>query len=270
MSVEHVTLAQARDRLEQRLRAGRELLERSSSSAVEDDLQQMRAQFTVWHNSTMRWLGQNLPSGVSDEFAEPVGAVIENGDPATITLLSVVLPLEISALESILDRLALWIDEPEVKSSEDLSTRAAPGASIFIVHGSDTLRAESVAHTVTRATGRKTVILREQPNFGRTLIEKFEQHAAEISYAIIILTPDDKGCRAAETDTRPRGRQNVIFEMGYFYGLIGRANVSVLLSPGVEEPSDTDGIGYINFDDTGAWKAELFRELRNVGFEINF
>ena len=57
--------------------------------------------------------------------------------------------------------------------------------------------------------------------------------------------------------------------MGYFYGLIGRANVSVLLSPGVEKPSDTDGIGYIYFDDTGAWKSELFRELRHSGFDIS-
>src|SRR6185437_365025 len=94
-----------------------------------------------------------------------------------------------------------------------------PDAPIFIVHGSDTWRAESVARTVDHATGRKTIILREQPNLGRTLMEKFEQHAAEASYAIVVLTADDKGCRADETHTRPRGRQNVILEMGYFYAL---------------------------------------------------
>jgi predicted nucleotide-binding protein len=143
-------------------------------------------------------------------------------------------------------------------------------APIFIVHGSDTLRAESVAHTVSTATGRKTIILREEANLGQTLIEKFEKHAAEVSYAIIILTPDDKGSRAGDTDSRPRGRQNVIFEMGYFYGLIGRAKVSVLLYPGVEKPSDMDGIAYITFDDNRAWKTELLRELRHAGFDINF
>jgi predicted nucleotide-binding protein len=90
---------------------------------------------------------------------------------------------------------------------------------------------------------------------------KFEQHAAEASYAIIILTPDDKGSRADEQDTRPRSRQNVVFETGYFYGQIGRANVSVLLSPGAERRSDMDGIAYITLDDTGAWKEALFREL---------
>jgi CAP12/Pycsar effector protein, TIR domain len=140
---------------------------------------------------------------------------------------------------------------------------------IFIVHGTDTVRAEAVAYAVSNATGRKTIILREQPNLGRTLIEKFEQHAAEVSYAIILLTPDDKGGRANDLGSQPRGRQNVVFEMGYFYGLIGRANVSVLLSPGVEKPSDMDGIAYITLDDHGAWKEKLFRELKHVGIDTS-
>lgn len=113
-------------------------------------------------------------------------------------------------------------------------------------------------------------MLREQPNLGRTLIEKFEQHAAEVPYAIIVLTADDKGSRADDTESRPRGRQNVIFEMGYFYGRIGRDHVSVLLQAGVEKPSDMDGIAYITFDDNGAWKTELFRELGHAGFDISW
>lgn len=111
-------------------------------------------------------------------------------------------------------------------------------------------------------------ILREQANLGRTLIEKFEQHAAEACYAIIILTPDDEGGRKG-TPAGPRPRQNVIFEMGYFYGILGRDKVSVLLHPGVEKPSDIDGIAYINFDDTGAWKTELYRELEHAQIHVN-
>ncbi len=95
------------------------------------------------------------------------------------------------------------------------------------------------------------------------------QHAAEVSYAIIVLTADDIGSRADEAEPRPRGRQNVIFEMGYFYGFIGRDHVSVLLRAGVEKPSDMDGIAYITFDDNGTWKTELFCELRHAGFGIS-
>jgi predicted nucleotide-binding protein len=57
--------------------------------------------------------------------------------------------------------------------------------------------------------------------------------------------------------------------MGYFYGQIGRANVAVLLSPGVERPSDMDGIAYITLDDDDAWKEEILRELQHVGFNVN-
>ncbi len=182
---------------------------------------------------------------------------------------AVMIQNEISKLESIHERLPIWAPEPQAGSNSGHDTLTSHNAPIFIVHGSDTLRAESVAHTVASATGRQTIILRDQPNLGRTLIEKFEQHAAEVSYAIIILTPDDQGSRADETHTRLRGRQNVIFEMGYFYGLIGRSNVSVLIRPGVEKPSDTDGIAYITYDETRAWITEPLRELKHAGFDIH-
>lgn len=144
----------------------------------------------------------------------------------------------------------------------------SPNAPIFIVHGSDTTRAQLVARAVEKATGRDAIILREQAHGGRTLIEKFEAHAQEASYAIVLLTADDEGGRNNETSRHPRARQNVIFEMGYFYGLIGRSRVSVLLDPSVEQPSDMNGIAYINFDDDDRWKRELFREIQNSGFSI--
>jgi len=115
----------------------------------------------------------------------------------------------------------------------------------------------------------ETIILREKPSLGQTLIEKFEQHATSASYAIVVLTADDEGGRASQGTHNPRGRQNVIFEMGYFFGILGRSRVSVLLHPGVEKPSDIDGIAYINFDDNGAWKTELFRELEHASIHID-
>jgi Predicted nucleotide-binding protein containing TIR-like domain len=156
----------------------------------------------------------------------------------------------------------------DVTSTGPSTPPAVPTAAIFIVHGSDTMRAESIARTVERATGRETIILREQPSLGQTLIEKFENNAAQASYAIIVLTPDDQGSRKGETTLNPRARQNVIFEMGYFYGRIGRRNVAVLIDPAVEKPSDTHGIAYITLDDIGAWKGELFRELRHADINV--
>lgn len=76
--------------------------------------------------------------------------------------------------------------------------------------------------------GVKTVVLHEQANAGRTLIEKFEQHAKAVELAIVLLTADDEGGTAGTGTYRPRARQNVVFELGFFSGALGRGRVCVL------------------------------------------
>lgn len=56
----------------------------------------------------------------------------------------------------------------------------------------------------------------------RTIVEKFEQEAEEVRFAVILLIPDDESRLQGETDLKPRARQNVIFELGYFAGSLGR------------------------------------------------
>ena len=138
---------------------------------------------------------------------------------------------------------------------------------VFLVHGHDDGAKEGVARWIQGVHGSAPTILHEQPNAGRTLIEKFEGHAARAAFAVILLTPDDVG-RAVTADTdNARPRQNVVFEMGYFFGLLGRGRVAVL-NAGVEKPSDADGIAYIPFPDSN-WKSDLARELRAAGLTLN-
>ena len=267
MSVHPIALPQAQESLAERIKVGRELLRQSTAPDLEfDHLMKLWAEFNHWRNNNRMWLGNYLGRQIRREYEE-IQETWERDDGGfhKSDFMSNILPWEISTLESIHDRLPSLLSDHEAKASGSRASRDAP---IFIVHGSDTLRAESVAHTVASATGRETIILRDQPNSGRTLIEKFEDHASEVAYAIIVLTADDEGSRAGEAATRARGRQNVIFEMGYFYGLIGRDRVSVLLRPGVEKPSDVDGIAYITFDEDRAWKTDLLRELKHAGFDI--
>jgi predicted nucleotide-binding protein len=268
MPVHRIPLPQAQELLAERIKVGNELLRQATAREVEFDLlMKLWSEFNHWRNNNRMWLGNYLGHQVRQEYEEVQKTwKHDDGGFTKIGLMSNILPWEISTLESIRERLPALLSDQEGKASGRRTSRNAP---IFIVHGSDTLRAESVAHTVASATGRETIILRDLPNSGRTLIEKFEEHASEVSYAIIVLTADDKGGRADETGTRARGRQNVIFEMGYFYGLIGRDRVSVLIRPGVEKPSDVEGIAYITFDDDRAWKTELLRELKHAKFDIH-
>jgi predicted nucleotide-binding protein len=138
---------------------------------------------------------------------------------------------------------------------------------VFIVHGHDEGARESVARFLERL-GLEPVILHEQPNKGRTIITKFRQEAGDIGFAVVIMTPDDHGGKAG-AETRPRARQNVVFELGFFIGALGPEKVSALVRGDIERPSDFDGIVYISLDQ-GHWKIDLGRELKAAGFEIDF
>ena len=139
---------------------------------------------------------------------------------------------------------------------------------VFIIHGRDDAAKIEVARLIERA-GLNAVILHEQPNAGRTIIEKFEDHGGASGFAIAVVTPDDVGGLDKE-NLRPRARQNVIGEMFWFAGRLGRSRVCALIKGDIEMPSDFAGVGYTSMDDRGAWKAELLKELTAAGYTIDW
>ena len=108
----------------------------------------------------------------------------------------------------------------------------------------------------------------ERANEGRTVIEKVEAHG-DVGFAIVLLTPDDEGSLKGGTPA-PRARQNVLLELGYFIGRLGRNRVCALKRGDLEIPSDFGGVVYEPFDAAGAWKQKLGRELEAVGYEIDW
>jgi predicted nucleotide-binding protein len=136
---------------------------------------------------------------------------------------------------------------------------------IFIVHGHAGEQREAVARFLERL-GMEPVILHERANQGRTPIEKFEANA-DVGFAVVILTPDDVGGPAGGQQ-QPRARQNVILELGYFNGSLGRARVCALKAGEVELPSDILGIAWTPFD--AGWKQALATELEAAGYKIDW
>lgn len=138
---------------------------------------------------------------------------------------------------------------------------AASTRAIFLVHGHDGEAKETVARFLEKLE-LDPIILHEQPNQGRTLIEKFETSSRGVAFAVVLLTPDDVGSAAtASLDLHSRARQNVILELGYFLGRLGRTRVCALYRCGVELPSDFQGVVYIEFDSAGAWRTKLAQEF---------
>ena len=68
---------------------------------------------------------------------------------------------------------------------------------------------------------------------------------------------------------RPRARQNVILELGFFLGWLGRERVCPLVKGDMETPSDYDGVVYTKLDEADGWKMKLVRELKAAGFDID-
>lgn len=173
---------------------------------------------------------------------------------------------QITVLESIIERLDLIPTKEEGKTNSKMETINTKN--IFIVHGHNETIKERVENML-KDIGLKPIILHKQVDNGYTIIEKFEQHSNSVNFAIILLTADDEGKAKKEKGYKPRARQNVIFEMGYFFAKLGRKNVFLLKENEVENPSDLSGIIYTSYDDQGAWRYSLVKQLRELGYNVS-
>jgi predicted nucleotide-binding protein len=153
------------------------------------------------------------------------------------------------------------VDANPEKSSE--KPKLVDGGMVFIIHGQDALLKTEVQLLMNRA-GVQSVVLHEMPDRGRTIIENLVGETERAGYAIALLTPDDL------TDGgQGRARQNVILEIGYFLGKLGKERLRMIVKEGVEVPSDLQGILYEKHDANGAWKMRLLKEMRAVGMFVD-
>lgn len=133
---------------------------------------------------------------------------------------------------------------------------------IFIVHGHDNETKEATARFL-ESLGFQPVILHEQANEGRTIIQKFREEASDVGFAVVLMTPDDE-----MPDGSYRARQNVVLELGFFLGALGPERVAAIVKGNVTTPSDFDGVVYIPFD--GGWKIAIGRELQAAGYSVDW
>lgn len=142
---------------------------------------------------------------------------------------------------------------------------------IFIVHGHDESMKQSVARTIEKLE-LDPIILHEQSNLGNTVIEKFMTHS-NVGFAVVLLSGDDMGysLKEGEEMSKKRARQNVILELGFFIGKLGRNRVIALVDNinDFELPSDINGIVYIPYDSSESWKFGIVRELMANGYNLD-
>lgn len=211
------------------------------------------------------------PSGstLTTEIIARAGELFDKGVLGNVT------DREISEFESALGFAQQQIDQkppkslqaPEAKVVVTAKVRPPARRKIFIVHGHDDGSRETVARFISKLDF-EPIILHERPNRGRTIITKFQQEAADVGFAVVLMTPDDEGANRGGK-LNPRARQNVVFELGFFIGVLGPERVAAILKGELEKPSDFDGVAYISLD-KGTWKQALAKELEAAGFEIDW
>ena len=200
-----------------------------------------------------------------------VGVISLMGTPDSVLQEAYVRGLGSAApvLESMIDEIEeYWEGENQTSPSSVTQENERTNTNeVFVIHGRDEGTRAIVARFLEQLR-LKPVILDEQSNQGLTIIEKFERHA-KVEFAVALLTPDDTGSLQGDgSNLNPRARQNVIFELGFFIGKLGREGVCALTKGTVEIPSDYAGVVYITLDD-GGWKMNLIRELKNAGFDVD-
>ena len=156
-------------------------------------------------------------------------------------------------------------EEPEKKS---IRPNSFDSKKIFVVHGHDMTAKNDLVKILKEELDLEPIVLLEKPGGSKTIIEKFEDNNLKIGFAFVILTPDDVGHSLKKTTPQPRARENVILELGYFIGRLGRERVCCIMK-GEKNllPSDLHGIQTIKFTESITDRfLEFKRELKSVGY----
>jgi predicted nucleotide-binding protein len=265
-----ISRLEADKQLASRIDLGKELLSIDMTSV--QDYQTVEYKHKLWHEYNTELLRRIFDSDeLSKEYRTWGAFFFPESLQGKIELLTEDIVTHITRLESIKERLPLYPESPGLSRaiSPTPAKHTTPTTKeVFLVHGSDHGVKETVARYLTKLN-LNPIILHEQPNLGDTIIEKLER-TSPVAFSVVLLTPDDKGCPSTDTSKlKPRARQNVVFELGFFIGLLGRKKVCALHTEGVELPSDFQGVVYIPLDASGAWRLSLAKELKASGLDID-
>jgi predicted nucleotide-binding protein len=226
-----------------------------------------RSAYHVWLTQARHWIaaafGENSQNCAAFEMAGPPGMVLAAyASPAEIERhFNEEVEAKVGQLQafvSVLEKAAAMTPRLGALVAKAPGTPPGVGRKVFVVHGHDEGAKEGVARYLEKLH-LEPVILHEQPNRGMTIIEKFETFS-DVAFAVVLLTPDDPGVAGGQA----RARQNVILELGYFLGKLGRACVCALYKDGTEIPSDFQGVVFVKMDPAGGWRMQLALELKQV------
>jgi predicted nucleotide-binding protein len=201
-------------------------------------------------------LGRNAYSAqIAGEFNEGVSNFV--GSPSYKSVENI-----LSVVRAALTRFARNPDLLVRKKAEDALRHRE---NVFVIHGRYEAKWRELKDILRTEFRLNPIVLLEQPDAGcKTVIEKFEHYAQTCSYAIAVFTPDDEVTSGG--DVYLQARPNVIYELGWFCGRLGRSGAMLLLKDGTSLFSDFGGIIQKRFTrDVSERIVEIKRDLVAAG-----
>lgn len=259
-------------KLTERITIGEELFNRNINSQQEYD--NLKSDFDIWSDYNFEYLKQvfNYPENDYMDSYNHAGYTYlgQMGEVPNNPIQSIknLIDYKLKDLKSLLAKAEILKSEKPNQPNASIAQKRLSKNEVFIVHGHDELAKTKAARFVEKL-GLKPIILHEQTNSGKTIIEKIEKYS-DVGFGIVLYTPCDKGCvKGKEDNLSNRARQNVVFEHGYLIGKIGRQNVCALVKGEIEVPNDISGVVYVKMDEDDSWHIKIAKELRSSGYEID-
>lgn len=237
-------------------------------SQLSEDYNMGFARWKSWRISVQRLLESYLPFYLNDLkkiFNSPLGSTLYLGQIGALE--SAQIAPSVAFLKSLIIDIQLddYLNLEPIKN-EDKKSKKSLERKGFIVHGHDDVTKLRTARFLEKL-GFEAIILHEQANGGKTIIEKLE-HFTDVGFGIVLYAPDDVGETFAKKEQlQPRARQNVVFEHGLLIGKLGRNRVfPLVIDHSVELPSDINGMVYMSDRN---WEFDLAKEIKALGFQID-
>ena len=138
---------------------------------------------------------------------------------------------------------------------------------VLLIHGRDMEAAQAVASYIERL-GLQVV------RFNQPKDRQFDIFAAEVIFAVVLLTADDLVVSNSESDVAKfHASPHVIYELGFFRGKLGYKRVCALFEndpdKSIELPTESFRVVYIPLDSIGNWKLSLAKQMQEAGIIIN-
>ena len=161
--------------------------------------------------------------------------------------------------------------EKAMASAQQATSTSDARRRVFVVCGTDSEMKQAITNALTKLK-LAPVVMCEEPSQGKKIVERFADYE-DIGFAVVLLSPDDSVYVKDESPTKRklRPRQDVVFELGFLLGKLGKSNVLVFFREfaNFEIPTDFESIKVAAFDDRDSWKLALLRELTNCGFSVD-